>query len=76
LLLLLLGYGFDAKLQLMHLPKACLRSGRNSLLLFTAMGAVWAHAQTNQHDKGLYEAHVKDLKKRAPAGFTILVERA
>src|SRR5258706_5915441 len=60
----------------MHLPKACFRSVRNSLLLLSAMGAAWAHAQTNQNDKSLYEAHVLALQKRAPAGFTILVERA
>ena len=59
----------------MHLAKACFRSVRKTLLLFSAMGAAWAHPQTNQNDKSLYEAHVLGLQKRAPAGFTILVER-
>ena len=59
----------------MHLPKVCFRSVRNTLLLLSAMAVAWADAQTNENDKRSYEAHVRDLQKRAPAGFTILVER-
>ena len=59
----------------MHLAKACFSSVRNGLLLLSAMGAVWADAQTNQNDKSRYDTHVLALQKRAPAGFTILVER-
>jgi len=52
-----------------------IRSLRNSLLLLMVAGAALAEAQTNQNDKTRYEARVRDLQKRVPAGFTILIER-
>src|SRR5690348_4080702 len=61
----------------MRLLKASrmMRSLRNSFVLLGVMGAAWTQAQTNRNDKSLYDAHLVDVQKRAPAGFTILIER-
>jgi hypothetical protein len=47
-------------------------SWRHTVVVFLAVGAPLAQAQTNTAS---YEAHVQELRKRIPAGFTILVER-
>jgi hypothetical protein len=60
----------------MQLLKASrmVRSLGNGLLVLIVIGGSWAEAQTNNNEK-LYEAHVVEVRKRAPIGFTILIER-
>jgi hypothetical protein len=52
-----------------------MRSLRNSFVFLGVIGAASTQAQTNGNDKSLYDAHLLDVQKRAPAGFTILIER-